>query len=106
MAKVDITIKIPEGMIPVLAKGLWQGGRPTDPPLVAANPLAVPPVEEVPAPPLTDKQCVKRWIKEELQRRYDQYFKETWIPVPPTVMSPLTQEHLDTYHSTKHDEID
>jgi hypothetical protein len=106
MAKLDITIKIPESMIPVLANGLWQGGRPTDPPLVEADPLASPPIEEVPAPPLSDKQCVKRWIQRELQGRYEQYYRETWIPVPPDIMSTLTQEHLNTYHNSKKDGID
>lgn len=72
MAKTQITVKIPDAMLPELADNLWQSGRPTDPPLVAADPLANPPIVEVPAPPLTDAECIRRWVKRELRGRYKQ----------------------------------
>ncbi len=76
MAKIPCGIRIPEAVIDEVADLLWHGTRPTDPPLVAAKPEANPPVVEVPAPPLTDQECVNRWIKREIKGRFVQHRKE------------------------------
>ena len=73
MAKIPCGIRIPEAVIDEVADLLWHGTRPTDPPLVAAKPEANPPVVEVPAPPLTDQECVNRWIKREVIGRFKQH---------------------------------
>lgn len=72
MAKLTITIKAEA--LKDLVDCIWQGGRPTDPPLVAAD--AEKGIEEVPAPPLADDECVKRWIVRELKGRLHQWRKE------------------------------
>ena len=46
MAKVEITLNIPEYMLPVLADGFWQTGRPL------GNDDQ----------PVGDKAAVKRWM--------------------------------------------
>lgn len=76
MAKIPCGIRIPDTIMTEVADLLWHGSRPTDPPLVPGNPDSDPPVVEVPAPPLTDKQCIDRWIRREIIGRLIQHRKE------------------------------
>lgn len=72
MAKLTLTIK--DNALSELADALWQGGRPEDPLLVEADPAKG--IEEVKAPPLSDEECVKRWLVRELKTRLHQWRRE------------------------------
>lgn len=72
MAKLTITIKAEA--LKDLVDCIWQGGRPTDPPLVAED--VEKGIKEVPAPPLDDLECARRWVVRELRGRLHQWRKE------------------------------